>query len=886
MEYSYFLLYIIFIYIIVISLCIICESRINHIDNFNVGSRAAPADECPKLDHGLSVSDYTQMVSCYNSSEPCVWNKSLVNLCIPEYNPSCNNVNNLYGWDKLSSGQRADLCTNVYSKHRNFNCILENDICKSPVLSLSSRSNYLNNLNNLLNIFKGDRKTKVLLENEARYKISGLDYNNLNDHSDIIDFYTTDELFLQTTPNIEYLENNMSILNKSNLLDVIYYAKENKKLYDWSTPIELGDVRYDGSTLVLFDMYQLISSAKKTITITTLGNDSRSSDSDYMLGTTFLTIIKNGIISALQNVNNDIDIRIIVGGPLEYIKGYQLNNTLDFLTSNNAINQRCNIILINHNSNTKDFFGKYNGIWNHSKIIMVDGSSIRIGGQNMYDDVYLSRDYYNDQGGPILDTNLLFFTNQTLHIINFCNQLCYQSLNRISVIDDTPIISLVSDRQRSPGALPSSIAKDLTIQKINNFSNREIKAGSITDINNTIFSNNPINFKGMFIFKYNNTYDDLSSIDADEHSRILAFRNIATETIYLSQQRLHDPLDFMSSMRHQFESLSIALNKGITVKCVLSRDDYDNGYSSTLSLIPLKLKFVRNGCDIKNLSKGFKLKYVSYISNNRNILSAQHTKMWCVDEQLLSIGSHNFYGSPLQQSSIVLDDTNLINKYLNNDFHSKWNYSINPAEINYVVYIIRHGEKDRAPSDTCHKNVVDAALGMCPLNARGRRRGRNLRNLFKIEPTYANLNNFELNDYDPVNNPYESNYIKPGALYAHKYPSYDSERCLQLLQEDLAGHLDLSINHDYGYSDPIGLGNLYAANSIFETMENTDTNCILVVWEHANINSLANNLMGLLQDDLLIDWSDSDFDTIYELYYNTPDMHGLVDFRVSTQNFN
>ena len=853
MELKYFLIFVIFILF-----CIIFKNNKRCINGFSVGIQS-----CPDLNH--MDRDYAQMVTCYKNPS-CIWERSFVNHCSEEkLDNSCEHLNSIHGWDDLSLDQKTNLCIDIYSDNRNLNCVIENNLCKNSSLNLDT--NYLTYLNYQLELFKEDRNVPVLLSNDDRYKITtqpGFSYNNLNDHSGIIKCYTTDELFIQNTPNIEYLESKMSELNASNLLDVIYYAKNNKEIYDWSNDgpngdIELGDIRYDGSTKVLFDMYNLIKSAKNTVTITTLGNNFRN---DYMMGITFITVIKNGIRDALINnpeIDN-IDLRILVGGPPGYAVSSQLTATLNFLTSDRDINQKCNIILINHNANSEETFGHENLIWNHSKIIMVDGSSIRIGGQNMYDEVYLSRDYINNHGGPILDTNLLFFTSQSLHIINFCNQLCYQSINRIR---DPPLISMASDRNRQL----------LTIQNINDFSDKEIRAGTKKNIDDSIFLNNRIPFNGMFIFKYNNEYSDLSSIDADEQSRVLAFSRIAKETIYISQQRLFAYVDATNFLRKQFKSLGVALNNDILVKCVLSRPDYDSDYSSNLELLDIKKKLINNGCNIKKLKK-FKLKYVSYISNNRNIKSAQHTKMWCVDEKLLSVGSHNFYGSPLQQSSIVLDDKNLIKKYLDNDFHSKWNYSINPFEIKHVVYIIRHGEKDSLTG---------------PINKRGKQRRDNLKNIFNQTLTHENLNNFDFNDYDSNSNPFENKYFTPDELYAHKYPSVDSERCLQLIQ-DIADHLQLTIHHDYGYASPPLLGNVLTSKLILDTIthkinsgETRDgCTCSLVVWEHNNINSLANDLN--VDHEFLMNWPDSDFDSVYELYYSRPERSGLVDFRVSNQN--
>lgn len=55
---------------------------------------------------------------------------------------------------------------------------------------------------------------------------------------------------------------------------------------------------------------------------------------------------------------------------------------------------------------------------------------------------------------------------------------------------------------------------------------------------------------------------------------------------------------------------------------------------------------------------------------------------------------------------------------------------------------------------------------------------------------------------------------------------------------------------------------------------------MLVAWEHVNIQYLTEDL-GVSKDKIP-SWSDSDFDTVYELTFEAGLMTG---FRVSAQNF-
>lgn len=858
--------------ILIILIVLIILNPCNKIDFFSVGG-----NNCPKL--SKKDSSYDQMVKCWSSHNNCNFElHPFRNKCVKEKKVKCENVSDQYdiftGFHSLDIGKQSELCENIYPNYsnRNIKCYLDKDIkntCKqSRTVPINIDVNthtlpdyiYLYKLHNLLDKYSNERHTKVLFNNNTKLNINTWDSNKLNDNSDIIDCYTTDELFLQLTPDIEYLKSKERELDLDNVLDVLYYAKNNKILYDWSEPIKLGNIDYDGSTKNLYNIYNLISSAKKTITITTLGNMSskdfniehiENKNKNYCIDYIFLTIIKNGIKKALQNTNK-LSIRLIFGGPPILLNEKSLENTLNYLNEDINIKNNCNFLLVNNNANNDEIINSYDEIiWNHSKIIMIDGTSIRIGGQNMFDNVYLSRDYYNNEGGPIMDSNLLVFTKDTLHIINFCNQLCYQSIHK-HLKKQKPKIYKYANK-----LLYNLVNNDIKV-----FSDMEINAASKININNTIFLNNPIKFKSMFTFKYSNKYDDLLSIDADEQSRVIAFRELSEKSIYISQQRLIDPTDIILFTRNQFEALSIALNKNqnqIVVRVLLSRTDYDDGYSSKTLLLNLKKNLVNNGCSTKKM-KYFKLRYVSYLGNDKMGKSAQHTKMWCIDGKLLSIGSHNFYGSPLQQSSIIIDNKKLIDKYLMNDWYPKIERSIKFANIEYVVYIIRHGEKDKING---------------PLNSRGKKRAQNLINVF----------NSDINKLDSDNDLNYNYHIKPELIYAHKYnldglPNFESERCLQLATP-LAEHLNISINHKYGYSQILkNKGNSQAADNIINNL-NTNTRCILVVWEHANIHFLANDLG--LDKDLIKNWPNTDFDTIYELYYDNNNI--LVDFNVSNQNF-
>uniref|UniRef100_A0A6C0FB82 PLD phosphodiesterase domain-containing protein n=1 Tax=viral metagenome TaxID=1070528 RepID=A0A6C0FB82_9ZZZZ len=692
-----------------------------------------------------------------------------------------------------------------------------------------SSNGYLKILFDLLNKNKNKRNTKVLINDDNKYKISGIDYTQLNDHTDIIDCYTDINQFIQTTPDLEFT---ISKINDSlkTPLDVIYHAKSNSKSYPWAHPLELGDINFDGSTKVLYHIYKLISTATKTITITSLGHDKRN----YMIEDRFLTIIKNGILKAVEN-SDEIHIRLLVGGPIGYLKISQLENTINFLTADSSeIQSKCNIICINHTADHPD--GVETEIWNHSKIIMVDGSSIRIGGQNMFPE-YLVRDYYQNQGGPIADTNLVFFTKNTIMLINFINQLCYQSLFR-------PRGQKIYIKNRG--------LFKLTDVHIRDFSNIEVDAASKADINKTIF-NNPIEFKSILTFKYNNKLKDMASLDADEQSRILSMMNIAKETIYISQQRLIEKLKtggFIKAWKNDelIKSMASALNRGVIIKCILSRPDFDDGYSSNLNLFEFGRRLISQGCLPENL-KNYQLKYFNYWKDS-NKKSAQHTKMWCIDEKLLSIGSHNFYGSPLQQASIIIDSPALIEKYLQNDFWTKWENGIDltPGDTEYIVYIVRHGEKQSKTGS---------------LNSRGQARARNLINVFNGE-----------------------RFAKPNALYAHHYGNYiDKERCEELIKP-ISEHLKLPVNNKYGYLHPPGMGNTRAGEDILKTLRSK--NIILVVWEHNNIQLLTHALgVGSeLNRSAIPEWPSEDFDTIYELHYNKPSKEGLYKFTVSKQNFN
>ena len=515
--------------------------------------------------------------------------------------------------------------------------------------NIKNTNNSLNKLHNSLLTIKKNRKISIL--NDKYFKeILRIDTNQ-NDYSNIIDCYTNIDKFIQTTPNIKLLEENKK--ENESILDVLNHAKDDKREYDWSKPHTLGNILHDGSTKVLKHIYDLILSAEKTITITTLLNDSISIT--YMVDKLFLDIIKN----ALAKNNNNLNIRILSGYP-EFIDQNKIETkTLHDLYSVESktieyMNPTNHTITCAVHCATKSF-GDSDMIWNHSKIIMIDGSSFLIGGENLWEEPYISKNYSTNIG-PISDTNVSFFTNDSSYIINFCSTLFKESIYKYF---------------GKPKIIKNNKMNTLKIDDINDFTKNEYDISIIKKYENSIFKGNKTYFKGIFTFKYLRTKNDIKYIDADEMSRLLSFSELAKETIYIAQQKLTNEHLINKWEIGLFESFAKALNKGVIIKCIISNNN-SKDYSSNFTIDHIRKNLINNGCNKENVNN-FNLKYFSY---GNKVISGQHTKMWCIDEELLSIGSHNIYYSPLDQCSIIISNKQLIQNYLNNDFHTKWNYSI------------------------------------------------------------------------------------------------------------------------------------------------------------------------------------------------------------------
>ena len=525
----------------------------------------------------------------------------------------------------------------IFLELNNYRCYIERfEVDNEPVNE--KIKDYLDTLHELLKSDNKHRKEHIL--NDDSFKNILNIKTNQNDYSNIITCYTDENKFNQLTPNIKLLKD-----KNESLLDVINRSKDNKKEYNWSAPHKLGDIEYDGSTKVLKHIYDLIVSAEKTITITTLLGSGLFIN--YLFDKLYLDIIKNALE---KNNNNNLNIRILSGYPEAYIHAKSLEDqTIKYLD----LKSKDHTITCCIHCATQKYMDSAS-IWNHSKIIMVDGSSFLIGGQNLWENQYLSKNYLNNKG-PISDTNVSFFTNNSEYVINFCSILFKESIKK---------------QFGKPKIIKNKRIIELTENDIVDFTQIEYEISLNKKYKNTIFKNNKTHFKGMFIFKYLNTINDQQYIDASENSMLLSFSKIAKQTIYISQQKIKGSLRKWHT--NLLISFSTALNKGVKIKCILSNNKAAAGYESIYTINTIKKDLLQYGCD-QNKLNNFELRYFSY--DNKSI-SGQHTKMWCIDGKLLSIGSHNMYYTPLAQSSILISNEQLIKNYLDNDFHIKWNYAI------------------------------------------------------------------------------------------------------------------------------------------------------------------------------------------------------------------
>jgi hypothetical protein len=132
---------------------------------------------------------------------------------------------------------------------------------------------------------------------------------------------------------------------------------------------------------------------------------------------------------------------------------------------------------------------------------------------------------------------------------------------------------------------------------------------------------------------------------------------------------------------------------------------------------------------------------------------------------------------------------------------------------------------------------------------------------------------------------FHDKFAVPTHLFANRYADpANCERCVQTLLP-MSETLGLPINDTYGYPLWIG-GNQAGADTMLKIVhadENADDVVVLVAWEHLNIQYLVEDLG--VSKSMVPPWSESDFDTVYELTYERKSDGKLTSFEIGAENY-
>jgi phosphatidylserine/phosphatidylglycerophosphate/cardiolipin synthase-like enzyme len=464
------------------------------------------------------------------------------------------------------------------------------------------------------------------------------------------------------------------------------------------------------------EVYKVMVAASKMVDITTLNEESQAPDGR------FRSAVRNAV-TYLATTGREVTVRILIGHlTLGRMKGDPAAILEDILRDVRDGNDKTRLKIPQcrlrvqvgyyEASNSISFLPWYWGdtinsllhmSMNHSKIVCADGALALIGGQNMFDDDYLSRH-------PARDITLRVEGPAAYDAHAFASHL-WRWIKQSMPDDHQDHIYAWTWEYGKPGEYQKKKADALNVAQLDSASYRTGKGST------------PVISVGKLGYWYFDK-SELPNANASELAIQEMFKS-AKKTIMISQQdaiwgyaaaleRYWEPpytsypyswypMPYMETIIDKMVS-----NKDLHVYVVVSNLWARTGEGTTESGIYYNglhisevAKMFENILDLKHPEvfnntqarldilckrlhvaplrfgpdENWDQKYLTYWGNEYRLGFANHAKTIIIDDQAFYVGSHNFYPMNLQEYGLIVDDKRLTAQYISEYWGPLWKWS-------------------------------------------------------------------------------------------------------------------------------------------------------------------------------------------------------------------
>jgi phosphatidylserine/phosphatidylglycerophosphate/cardiolipin synthase-like enzyme len=432
------------------------------------------------------------------------------------------------------------------------------------------------------------------------------------------------------------------------------------------------------------DIYKTMIKADRLVDITTLNQNSQAPDGRFMQA------IRAGI-KTLGASGKEVTVRILIGQLDSQMHG-KPGVLLDKILKDVKDNPNCKLnVQLGYYEASPDHYKDL--LWmsmNHSKTVVADGKFALVGGENMYDDDYLSMHPAHDM--------TLRVEGPAAYDAHAFDSYLWQWVddNRGKGSHEKDVYAWTwkhgDKKYDEKGALDTSVLPD---------SYRKYSPG-----NTTVFG---VGRVGDWYFM-----DPTPSIANASDLATLAMFNSAKSAIRIAQQdaiwgpaaavdRNYDDWpewypEFWYPVPYITDIANAMLSRGVSVYVVVSSfnsktgktraGSYYNGFTAKPVAEMFRWALSRN--DLwKNLDDKARKEllckklHVATVrfgpdadwGDDKRTPFANHSKTVIVDDKAFYVGSHNFYPMNLQEYGLIVDDKDLTTKYLNDYWQHLWENS-------------------------------------------------------------------------------------------------------------------------------------------------------------------------------------------------------------------
>jgi len=325
---------------------------------------------------------------------------------------------------------------------------------------------------------------------------------------------------------------------------------------------------------------------------------------------------------------------------------------------------------------------RYGASWNHAKLIAVDGKYLHTGGHNLWSDIYLKKDPVHDislemEGGAAHDAHL-FANDQWRWIEKKQDTFIGQ------VLENVPdFLPLVSKSRVIISEWPKGKAKEFAPYYNQSLvANYDPPSGAVPVIS--------IGRQGALV------HNDRPADDA-----IIAMINAAENIVRMALQDLGPvtlpgkiPLPGTGWPKPYFNAMARAIwERGVDFEIMLSNESCRRGYTNGWSAADVASEIIKHVQKLapeatdgelrQKVEDNLRISYIrhkggKYYASGNEV--ANHSKYFIVDDICSYTGSQNLYVADLAEWGVVIDDTGITAKMMEDYWNPMWKVSFYPGD--------------------------------------------------------------------------------------------------------------------------------------------------------------------------------------------------------------